>query len=236
MNASWTRSSTTGGPSGQQVGEKFKNNMPYRNFAGTTEPNNYLSTEWGLHTLGPQFGSSAHQWNDLINWSGPNSHTNPYGVKGLVVEYGGMENYGDPITRISTKRVIKLFDRRVTKAVVSIKSGAKAGDMLVVGEEELTNLSLSVSGNNSQTVTITGDGSCQNYVDIIQSMIFTHSGASPGVREISVKLGDITKPTDSNYYYRYIIIFEINIILIIYLEFIKFKFIIINLVKDVNSE
>ena len=203
VNASWTRSSTTGGPSGQQVGEKFKNNMPYRNFSNW-QPDNSLGSEWSLHSLGPQFGNAAQQWNDLHNWSGPNIHTNAWGVKGLVVEYGGMENYGDPITRISTKRVIKLFDRRVTKAVVSIKTGAQAGDMLVVGEEELTNLSLSVSGNNSQTVTITGDGSCQNYVDIIQSMIFTQSGASPGVREISVKLGDVTKPTDSNYYYRYI--------------------------------
>ena len=48
-----------------------------------------------------------------------------------------MENDEDPNIRIATKRVIKLFDRRVTKAIVKIKSGAETGDKLVVEQMNL---------------------------------------------------------------------------------------------------
>ena len=52
-----------------------------------------------------------------------------------------MENDEDPNIRIATKRVINLYDRRVTKAIVKIKTGSQTGDKLVVVTDELTDRS-----------------------------------------------------------------------------------------------
>ncbi|NDB79005.1 hypothetical protein EB155_03990, partial [archaeon] len=138
---------------------------------------------------------------DLHNWA--ENHTHAYSIRGLVIEYGGMENDGDPITRIATKRVIKLQDRRVTKAIVKIKSGFQTGDKLVADTEALTNLGLTATGNETATVTLSGDATCKNYLDLIQSMYFEHTASSEGTREISVEIGDVQKPTGASHYYQY---------------------------------
>ena len=75
-----------------------------------------------------------------------------------------MENDEDPNIRIATKRVIKLFDRRVTKAIVKIKSGAETGDKLVVGSDELNAVNLTATGNETSEVTLSGDATCKNYL------------------------------------------------------------------------
>ena len=196
----WTRGGTVG-PSGQQVGEMFDDGMPFRYFDGTGEPNNAAKTEPALHMMGSHFGNRAGKWNDLHNWA--ENHTHNYSIRGLVIEYGGMENDGDPITRIATKRVIKLQDRRVTKAIVKIKSGFQTGDKLVADTEALTNLGLTATGNETATVTLSGDATCKNYVDLIQSMYFEHTASSEGTREISVEIGDVQKPTGASHYYQY---------------------------------
>ena len=108
----------------------------------------------------------------MNNWSESYSNNFNYSIRGLILEYGGMENDDDPIIRIATKRVINLYDRRVNKAVVKIKSGSQSGDKLVAGSDELTNLGLTATNNESSEVTITGDGTCKNYLDLIQSMYF----------------------------------------------------------------
>ena len=118
-NGDWTRSN----PAGQQIGEVFEDSMPFRNWNGTGEPNNVANTEHGIHMLGTHFPDSAElTWNDLHNWNnGPDDSYSDYSIRGLVLEYGGLENVGDPVVRIATKRTINLYDRRVTKAIVKIK-------------------------------------------------------------------------------------------------------------------
>ena len=191
-------------PVGQQIGEVFVDGMPFRNWNGTGEPNNVAKTEHGIHLLGTHFPDNAElTWNDLHNWNnGPDDSYSDYSIRGLVVEYGGMENVGDPVVRIATKRVINLYDRRVTKAIVKIKSGSQTGDKLVVGSDELTNLSLTVSGNETSTVTISGDATCQNYLDLVKSMHFEHNASTAGNREIEVLLGDVQKPSGAEHYYQ----------------------------------
>ena len=99
--------------------------MPFR-YWGPGEPNNYQKREPGLHMLGTHFSSDKElRWNDLYNWNA--NHSNSYGIRGIIVEYGGLESAGDPITRIAAKRIINLFDRRVTKATVTISNGLKQG-------------------------------------------------------------------------------------------------------------
>ncbi|WP_440931171.1 LamG-like jellyroll fold domain-containing protein [Candidatus Pelagibacter sp.] len=198
-NGTWTRAN----PAGQQIGEVFVDNMPYRNWNGTWEPNNVAETEHGIHLLGTHFPDDQElKWNDLHNWSASYSDNFNYSIRGLILEYGGMENDEDPIIRIATKRVIKLFDRRVTKAVVRIESGEQSGDKLVAGTTELTNLGISATNNETATVTLTGDATCQNYLDIIRSMYFEHNASTGGTREIYVQLGDVEKPTGAEHYYQ----------------------------------
>ena len=209
-NGTWERGVTGGSndPQGQQIGEVFVDGMPFRNWQGTGEPNNVASTEHGIHLMGTHFGASAQlKWNDLHNWSANSHHS--YSIRGLVLEYGGMENDEDPNIRIATKRVIKLFDRRVTKAIVKIKSGSETGDKLVAGKEELASVGINASGSGSDStsvwgteVTLTGDATCKNYVDLIQSMYFEHDASSDGTREIEVMLGDVKKPTGATHYYQ----------------------------------
>ena len=194
----WTRSGNIG-PSGQQVGEVFKDGMPFRYFSGYDEPNNAGMSEPAIHMLGSHF-SNAGWWNDLHNWNANHSHN--YGIRGLVIEYGGMENDGDPITRIAAKRVINLFDRRVTKAIIKIKTGAQSGDKLMADTDQLTNIGMTVSGNETSTITLTGDATCQNYLDAVRGIVFRHNASSAGTREIEVKIGDVAKPTGANHYYR----------------------------------
>ena len=207
----WERG--TGGsndPQGQQIGEEFVDGMPFRSWSGTGEPNNVNSTEHGIHMLGTHFGANDRlKWNDLHNWSASYSNNFNYSIRGLIMEYGGMENDDDPNIRIATKRVIKLYDRRVTKAIVKIKSGSLSGDKLVAGKEELSSVGISASGSGSDTnsvwgteVTLTGDATCKNYVDLIQSMYFEHNASSDGTREIEVMLGDVQKPTGASHYYQ----------------------------------
>ena len=181
-NGTWTRSN----PSGQQIGEVFVDGMPFRSWNGTGEPNNVSNTEHGIHMLGTHFAVGTQlTWNDLHNWNaGPDNNDN-YSIRGMILEYGGMENDGDPIIRIATKRVINLYDRRVTKAVVKIKSGAQSGDKLVAGSAELTEVAITATNNETSTVTLTGDATCKNYLDLIQSMDFEHNGSSEGKRNRS---------------------------------------------------
>lgn len=197
----WTRSGNFG-PSGQQVGEKFKDDMPFRYFNGTGEPNNANASEPALHMMGEHFGAStAGKWNDLHNWNA--NHTHNYGIRGLVIEYGGMENDGDPIVRITAKRVINLFDRRVTKAIVKIRDGAQSGDQLLADTDGLNNIGITVTNNETSEITLTGDATCKNYLDAVKGIVFRHNGSSAGTREIEVKIGDVVKPSDdSDYYYR----------------------------------
>ena len=198
-NGTWTRSN----PSGQQIGEVFEDGMPFRSWNGTGEPNNVSSTEHGIHMLGTHFAVGTQlTWNDLHNWNaGPNDNDN-YSIRGMILEYGGMENDDDPIIRIATKRVINLYDRRVTKAVVKIKSGAQSGDKLVAGSAELTEVAITATNNETSTVTLTGDATCKNYLDLIQSMDFEHNGSSEGIREIEVQIGDVKKPAGASHYYQ----------------------------------
>ena len=198
-NGTWTRAN----PAGQQIGEVFVDGMPYRNWNGTWEPNNVSETEHGIHLLGTHFPDDQElTWNDLHNWDASYSDNNLYSIRGLILEYGGMENDEDPIIRIATKRVIKLYDRRVTKAIVKIESGGQSGDKLVAGTTELTDLGLSASGNETSEVTITGDATCKNYLDLIKSMYFEHNASTAGTREIYVQLGDVEKPTGAQHYYQ----------------------------------
>ena len=203
-NGTWTRSNSTGGPSGQQIGEEFVDGMPFRNFNGVGsagEPNNVNSSEPALHMLGDHFNaSSRYKWNDLHNWSRP--HGDNYGIRGLIIEYGGMENDGDPIVRIATKRVINLYDRRVTKAIVKIKSGAQSNDKLVAGSDELNQLGITATNNETSNVTLSGDATCKNYLDLIRSMYFEHDASTAGTREIEVMLGDVQKPSNATHYYQ----------------------------------
>ena len=194
---------TSNDPQGQQIGEVFVDGMPFRSWSGTGEPNNVASTEHGIHMLGTHFGPNDElKWNDLHNWSASYSNNFNYSIRGLIMEYGGMENDDDPNIRIATKRVIKLFDRRVTKAIVRIKSGAQSGDKLVAGTTELSDVGISASGNETSEVTLTGDATCKNYVDLIQSMYFEHNASNEGNREIEVLLGDVQKPSGASHYYQ----------------------------------
>jgi len=199
-NGTWTRAN----PSGQQIGEVFVNDMPFRNWNGTGEPNNVAGTEHGIHMLGTHFGANAQlTWNDLHNWNnGPDDSYSNYSIRGLILEYGGMENDEDPNIRIATKRVINLYDRRVTKAIVKIKTGSQTGDKLVVGSTELSDIGLTASGNETSTVTLTGDATCKNYLDIVKSMYFEHNASTAGTREIEVLIGDVEKPSGASHYYQ----------------------------------
>ena len=204
-NGTWERGVTAGSndPQGQQIGEVFVDGMPYRNWNGSVEPNNVAETEHGIHLLGTHFPDSAElTWNDLHNWSASYSDNFNYSIRGIVLEYGGMENDDDPNIRIATKRVIKLYDRRVTKAIVKIKDGSQSGDKLVVGTDELSSVGLSASGNETSEVTLSGDATCKNYLDTIKSMYFEHNASSAGTREIEVFLGDVQKPSGANHYYQ----------------------------------
>ena len=186
-------------PSGEQIGEKFKDGMPFRYWA-PGEPNNYRKREPGLHMMGLHFGSSQElRWNDLYNWNA--NHSNSYGIRGIIVEYGGLESVGDPIARIATKRIINLFDRRVTKATVKITDGKQSGDKLIAGSNDLSELGLTVSGDNTDTLTFTGTGTCKNYLDIIRATTFENTG-SEGTRKISVKIGEVTKTSGSDHYFK----------------------------------
>ena len=199
-NGTWTRSN----PSGQQIGEVFVDGMPFRNWNGTGEPNNVAETEHGIHLLGTHFSADAElTWNDLHNWSASYSNNFNYSIRGLILEYGGMENDEDPNIRIATKRVINLYDRRVTKAIVKIKTGSQTGDKLVVGTDELTDIGLTASGNETSTVTLTGDATCKNYLDLIKSMHFEHNASTAGTREIEVLIGDVEKPAGASHYYNF---------------------------------
>ena len=65
--------------------------------------------------------------------------------------------------------------------------GTQSGDKLVAGSDELTNLGLTASNNESHLrLLLTGDGTCKNYLDLIQSMYFEHNASTEGIREIEV--------------------------------------------------
>ena len=44
----------------------------------------------------------------------------------------------------------------VTKAIVRIKSGSKTGDKLVAGSDQLTDLGITATNNETTEVTLTG--------------------------------------------------------------------------------
>ena len=193
----WTRAD----PSGQQIGEVFENGMPFRNWNGTGEPNNAGGTEHGIHLLGTHFGDNALTWNDLHNWNASYSDNSNYSIRGLIVEYGGLESAGDPITRIAAKRIINLFDRRVTKATVTISNGAQTGDKLTA-PSDIDDFGLTVTGDDTSEITFTGAQTCKNYLNVIKGMTFEHTGATEGVRQISISIGNVKKPTGSDHYYK----------------------------------
>ena len=72
----------------------------------------------------------------------------------------------------------------------------------MAGTTELTELGITASDNETATVTLTGDATCQNYLDVIRSMYFEHNASTGGVREISVQLGDVEKPNGAEHYYQ----------------------------------
>ena len=178
--------------------------MPFRNWNGTGEPNNVAGTEHGIHLLGTHFGANDElTWNDLHNWSASYTDNFNYSIRGLILEYGGMENDEDPIIRIAAKRVINLYDRRVTKAIVKFKTGNQTGDELVIDDDDADEIGLDTSINAAKTeVTITNDGTCKNYLDLIKTMSFKHNASTAGTREIEVLIGDVKKPTGASHYYQ----------------------------------
>ena len=195
-NKKWTRALPIG-PPGEQLGEKFKDNMPFRHW-GDNQPDNALQKEAGLHMMDVHL-SAEREWNDMFNWN--QRSNNSFGIRGIIVEYGGLESAGDSITRVAAKRIINLYDRRVLKATVKILSGKQTGDKLLAPTTLLTKLDLKVSGNGTDTITYTGSGTCDNYLKVIRLTTFEHNGGL-GAREISVKIGDVVKTVGSNYYFK----------------------------------
>jgi hypothetical protein len=150
--------------------------------------------------MGTHFGSSQElRWNDLYNWNA--NHSNSYGIRGIIVEYGGLESFGDPIVRIATKRIINLYDRRVTQATVTISEGAQAGDKLIAGANDLSDLGLTVTGDETDTLVFSGVGTCKNYLDLVKATTFEHTGIQ-GTRKISVEIGNTVKPDGSDHYFK----------------------------------
>ena len=202
-----------------QIGEIFKSNgSPFEDWAKVypNEPNN-SSTEWLAHTVGlgncdarSQIADANKEdcekkyelyWNDLpekLDWDG----TETFAPKGIVVEYGGLENEGDPRLRFSTQRVIKLQERQLNQAKISISAGSQSGDVISFGTEELTDSGITATNNNTSSVQLTGEASCQVYVGLLQSALFKHTASTAGQRTVKVSLGNVTKPTNAEHYYQ----------------------------------
>ena len=223
--ADWDRNGTTQGvefgtevvSTEAQIGEVFKmNGSPFEDWAIThpNEPNN-AGREWVAHTVGlgncdarsgvtDKAGCKATYelfWNDLpdrVNWSGDGT----FDPKGMVVEYGGLENEGDPRLRFSTQRVIKLQERQLNQAIVTISAGAQSGDTIEFGSEELTDAGITAQNNNTNSVQLTGEASCSEYLGLIQSSVFKHTATTAGQRTVKVALGNVTKPTNAEHYYQ----------------------------------
>jgi hypothetical protein len=195
-NNKWTRTLPKG-PPGEQLGEKFKDNMPFR-YWGDDQPDNLYQKQTGLHMMDVHW-NAERKWNDMFNWN--QTGNSLYGIRGIIVEYGGLESVGDSITRVAAKRIINLYDRRISKATVKISSGKQSGDKLLAPTKLLTKLGLTVSGNKTDIITYTGSGTCDNYLRAIQLTTFKHTGAL-GERKISVKIGDVEKTVGSNYYFK----------------------------------
>lgn len=220
----WTRSR----PTGQQIGEMFgEDGAPYRNWQREffNEPNNCCGTsatqgrEPVIHLIGDQFCDQRRaqgqadvdtddelascridelRWNDLLNYD--RGEWNMYGARGLVIEYGGLENDIDPITRISTTRVIKIENKVVSRATIKIYEGKQTGDTLNIEAQQITDSGLTVSGNGSGEITISGQGLCENYLDLIKQATLDHNGLTGGIRKVEVTIGDVTKPDNQDYY------------------------------------
>ena len=223
--ADWDRNGTTTGvqfgteivSTAPQIGEVFKmNGSPFEDWAKghPNEPNN-SSTEWLAHTVGlgncDARSSVTNKsdcknryelyWNDLpekTNWAG----TETFAPKGIVVEYGGLENEGDPRLRFSTQRVIKLQERQLNQATISISAGAQTGDVISFGTEELSDAGITATNNNTNSVELNGEASCKTYVGLLQSAIFKHTASTAGTRTVKVSLGNVTKPTNAEHYYQ----------------------------------
>ena len=202
-----------------QIGEIFKmNGSPFEDWAKVypNEPNN-SGTEWLAHTVGlgncdarSQIAEANKEdcekkyelyWNDLpekTNWAG----TETFAPKGIVVEYGGLENEGDPRLRFSTQRVIKLQERQLNQAKISISAGGQSGDVISFGTEELTDSGITATNNNTSSVQLTGEASCKVYVGLLQSALFKHTASTAGERTVKVSLGNVTKPTNAEHYYQ----------------------------------
>ena len=222
--ADWDRNGTTEGvefgteivSTAAQIGEVFKDNgSPFEDWAKShpNEPNN-SSTEWLAHTVGlgncdarsnvtDKAGCKATYelyWNDLpeIDWNG----TETFAPKGIVVEYGGLENEGDPRIRFSTQRVIKLQERQVNQARISISAGSQTGDAIEFGTEELNDISVTATNNNSNNILLEGEASCSEYLGLLRSAKFKHTASTAGQRTIKVSIGNVTKPSNAEHYYQ----------------------------------
>ena len=200
-----------------QIGEIFKmNGSPFEDWAKghPNEPNN-AGTEWLAHTVGLGNCDARSDvtnksdcknryelyWNDLpekTNWTGNET----FAPKGIVVEYGGLENEGDPRLRFSTQRVIKLQERQLNQATISISAGAQTGDVISFGTDELSDAGITATNNNTNSVELTGEASCKTYVGLLQSAIFKHTASTAGTRTVKVSLGNVTKPTNAEHYYQ----------------------------------
>ena len=59
-----------------------------------------------------------------------------------------------------------------------------------------------MTGDDTSEITFTGAQTCKNYLDVIKGITFEHTGATEGVRQISISIGDVKKPTGSDHYYK----------------------------------
>ncbi|WP_440910182.1 LamG-like jellyroll fold domain-containing protein [Candidatus Pelagibacter sp.] len=221
----WDRNGTTEGvefgteivSTAAQIGEVFKDNgSPFEDWAIThpNEPNN-AGREWVAHTVGlgncdarsgvtDKAGCKATYelyWNDLpdrTTWSGNGT----FDPKGLVIEYGGLENESDPRLRFSTQRVIKLQERQVNQARISISAGSQTGDAIEFGTDELSDISVTATNNNSNNILLEGEASCSEYLGLLRSAKFKHTASTAGQRTIKVSIGNVTKPSNAEHYYQ----------------------------------
>ena len=66
----------------------------------------------------------------------------------------------------------------------------------------MSDLGLTVTGDDTSAITFTGVATCKNYLDAIKGITFEHTGATEGVRQISVAIGDVKKPIGSDHYFK----------------------------------
>ena len=66
----------------------------------------------------------------------------------------------------------------------------------------MTDSGITATNNNTSSVQLTGEASCQVYVGLLQSALFKHTASTAGERTVKVSLGNVTKPTNAEHYYQ----------------------------------